>query len=138
MFILLFIVMLLEDYITELENDLKIDEIIIKDYQLKLPGIKHKWAGRCIRHKLEVIKLRKQRELHKKTLVDKIQEQSPVKLALPVIERTAEKHSEIIELDNKLKELELVIELLEKSERTLSSTSYDIKNIIEIIKLETT
>ena len=85
--------MLLEDYIKELESDLKIDELIIKEYQLKLPGIKHKWAGRCIRHKLEVIKLRKDRELHKKTLVDKIQEQSPVKLALPVIERTAEKHS---------------------------------------------
>ena len=36
------------------------------------------------------------------------------------------------------KELELIIELLEKSEKTLSSASYDLKNIIEIIKLETT
>ena len=33
--------MLLEDYIKELESDLKIDELIIKEYQLKLPGIKH-------------------------------------------------------------------------------------------------
>jgi rRNA maturation endonuclease Nob1 len=130
--------MLLEDYIKELENDLKIDELILKDYQLKLPGIKHKWAGRCIRHKLQINELRKKRELLKRTLVDKIQEQSPVKLAIPVVERTAEKHSEVIVIDTQIKELELIIELLEKSEKTLSSTSYDIKNLVDIIKLETT
>lgn len=130
--------MLLEDYIKELENDLKIDELVLKDYQLKLPGIKHKWAGRCIRHKLDLNELRKKRELLKKEIVEKIQEQSPVKLAVPVIERTAEKHSEIIEIDNQAKQLELIIELLEKAEKTLSSASYDIKNIIDIIKLETT
>jgi hypothetical protein len=130
--------MLLEDYIKELENDLKIDELILKDYQLKLPGIKHKWAGRCIRHKLELVAIRKKREKLKKEIVDKIQEQSPVKLAIPMVERTAEKCSEITDIDNTIKELELIIELLEKSEKTLSSTSYDIKNLVDIIKLETT
>ncbi|NBW58131.1 hypothetical protein EBR43_10215 [bacterium] len=130
--------MLLEEYIKELEEDLKIDEMNLKEYQLKLPGIKHKWAGRCIRHKLELIDIKKQREIHKKNIIEKIQEQSPVKLALPVVERTAEKHSEVIEFDNKIKQLDLIVELLEKSEKTLSSTSYDIKNIVEIIKLETT
>lgn len=130
--------MLLEDYIKELENDLKIDELTLKEYQLKLPGIKHKWAGRCIRHKLELNNLRKKREKVKKAVVDQIQEQSPVKLAVPVIERTAEKHSEIIEIDSQIKQIELIVELLEKAEKTLSSASYDIKNLIDIIKLETT
>lgn len=130
--------MLLEGYIKELENDLKIDELTLKEYQLKLPGIKHKWAGRCIRHKLELNDLRKKREKIKKAVVDQIQEQSPVKLAVPVIERTAEKHSEIIEIDGQIKQIELIVELLEKAEKTLSSASYDIKNLIDIIKLETT
>jgi predicted nuclease with TOPRIM domain len=130
--------MLLEDYIKELENDLKINELNLKDYQLMLPGVKHKWAGRCIRHKLQINDLRKKREQLKRSLVEKIQEQSPVKLALTVIERTADKCSEVADIDNQIKELELIIELLEKSEKTLSSASYDLKNIIEIIKLETT
>lgn len=130
--------MLLEDYIKELESDLKISELELKDYQLKLPGIKHKWAGRCIRHKMELNELRKKRESLKKALVDKIMEQSPVKLNTPVAERTVEKHSEILDIDDKMKQLELIVELLEKSEKTLSSTSYDLKNIIDIIKLETT
>jgi hypothetical protein len=130
--------MLLEEYIKELESDLKISELELKDYQLRLPGIKHKWAGRCIRHKLELNDLRKKRDVLKRSLVEKIQEQSPVKLNLPVAERTVEKHSELIEIDDKMKQLELIIELLEKSEKTLSSASYDLKNIIDIIKLETT
>ena len=50
--------MLLEDYIKELENDLKIDELTLKEYQLKLPGTKHKWAGRYIRHNLELTVLK--------------------------------------------------------------------------------
>lgn len=130
--------MLIDDYIKELEADLKIDELILKEYQLKLPGIKHKWAGRCIRHKLEINELRKKRESTKKIVIDKLNEQSPVKLAAPVVERTAEKCNDIVDFDNKIKELELIIELLEKAEKTLSSTSYDIKNLIDIIKLETT
>ena len=130
--------MLLEDYIKELETDLKISELELKDYQLRLPGIKHKWAGRCIRHKLELNDLRKKRDVLKRSLVEKIQEQSPVKLNLPVAERTVEKHSELIEIDDRMKQLELIVELLEKSEKTLSSASYDLKNIIDIIKLETT
>lgn len=130
--------MLLEDYIKELEKDLDINELELKDYQLKLPGIKHKWAGRCIRHKFDLIELRKKKEITKKTLIEKLQEQSPVKLNLPVTERAVERHSEMIEIDSKIKQLELIVELLEKSEKTLSSTSYDLKNIIDIIKLETT
>ena len=130
--------MRLEDYINELENDLKFDELNLKDYQQRLPGIKHKWAGRCIRHKLELITLKKNRDKLKRAIVDKINEMSPVKLTAPVAERTAENSNELTEADAKIKEIELVIELLEKSERTLSSTSYDIKNLIDIMKLETT
>jgi hypothetical protein len=130
--------MRLEDYITELENDLKFDELNLKDYQQRLPGIKHKWAGRCIRHKLELITLKKNRDKLKRAIVDKLNEMSPVKLTAPVAERTAENSNELTEADAKIKEIELVIELLEKSEKTLNSTSYDIKNLIDIMKLETT
>jgi hypothetical protein len=87
---------------------------------------------------LEINELRKKREQTKKVIMDKLNEQSPVKLTTPVVERTAEKCNEIIDIDGRVKELELVIELLEKAEKTLSSTSYDIKNLIDIIKLETT
>ena len=129
---------MLEEYIKELEEDLKIDELNLKDYQLCLPGKKHKWAGRCIRHKLELINVKAQKNDLMKEVVKQLQEQSSVKMSLPVLERHAEKHSDMQAFDKRINELHLVIELLEKAEKTLSSASYDMKNIIDIIKLETT
>ena len=129
---------MLDQYIKELEADLKIDELYLKDYALRLPGIKHKWAGRCIRHKLEVVNLRKDKEVLKSTLIKKLNETASVKLTTPVLEKMADSTNEIKDFDVRIRELELVIELLEKTEKTLSSASYDVKNILEIIKLETT
>jgi hypothetical protein len=128
----------LDEYIKELENDLKIDELYLKDYSLKLPGIKHKWAGRCVRHKLELLSLKNEKEKLKKDVKNKLLKESPVKPTLPVLDKLVENTDEIKDFDKKISELGLVVELLEKAEKTLSSTSYDLKNLIDIIKLETT
>jgi hypothetical protein len=45
--------------------------------------------------------------------------------------------SKIQEINKQIQEAELMVELLERTEKTLSSCTYDVKNIIEIIKLET-
>jgi len=128
----------LDEYIKELEEDLRIDEIYLKDYTLKLPGVKHKWAGRCIRHKSELYELKFSKEKTKKILREKIIQNAPVKPSLPVLEKLLETSDEMIEIDKKINELQLVVELLEKAEKTFSSASYDLKNLIDIIKLETT
>jgi hypothetical protein len=128
----------LDEYIKELENDLKIDELYLKDYSLKLPGIKHKWAGRCVRHKLELLSLKNEKEKLKKDVKNKLLKESPVKPTLPVLDKLVENTDEIKDFDKKISELGLVVELLEKAEKTLSSASYDLKNLIDIIKLETT
>lgn len=125
-------------YIKELEEDLKIDDLDLKNYTMKLPGIKHKWAGRCIRHKIELNDLKLEKDKRKKQLIKQINETASVKLSTPAIERVIEDSDETKALNKKIKDLELVIELLEKAEKTLASASYDIKNLIEIIKLETT
>jgi hypothetical protein len=129
---------MLEEIIKELEEDLKINELNLKDYQLRLPAIKHKWAGRLIRLRMSVNLLKKQRENAKNDIMSEINNTSPVKLTQPVISSTADRHSRIQELTIKIQETELIIELLEKSEKTLSSTTFDIKNLIEIMKLEMT
>jgi len=129
---------MLEEYIKELESDLKIDELNLKDYQLRLPAIKHKWAGRSIRLKLEIINDTRESDNLKKLLVEEIQKNAPVKLSLPAINSAVEKHTEYKNLLHNITQKKLIVELLEKTEKTLSSTTYDIKNLIEIIKLETT
>ena len=129
---------MLEEYIKELEEDLRIDELNLKEYQLKLPAIKHKWAGRCIRHKLEIVQLSKQSENLKKTLIEKIQENAAVKLSVPTVTAAVENHSDYRSIIEQIQQKKLIIELLEKTEKTLHSATYDVKNIVEIMKLETT
>ena len=42
----------LEDYLDEVRGDTFIDPSNVKDVQMKLPGIKHKWSSRLIRCKI--------------------------------------------------------------------------------------
>jgi len=129
---------MLEEYIKELEEDLKINELNLKDYQLRLPAIKHKWAGRYIRLKLELAQENKKFDKLKKTLAEEVEKAAPVKLSAASINQMIENHETYKDFRVKVEEKKLVIELLEKAEKTLNSATYDIKNLVEIMKLEMT
>jgi len=127
---------IIDQYIKEIENDLNIDDFNIKESAMKTPTKKHFWVSRLIQHKKNIIKLREQKQQLKIFVTKQIIEQSPVKITSPIAEKTALQHEEIRELDKKIAEEELVIEFLEKTEKTFSGLSFDIKNIVEIMKLE--
>ena len=127
----------LEEYIKEIDVDVIFDEFTIKDTQMKLPAIKHKWVGRLIRHKNTLNQHRFTRKDLIKKLAIKLKETSPYKGTDVAAERACYKHEEVIKLNNNIQEQELIIEFLEKIERVLNSMTYDIKNLVDIIKLET-
>jgi hypothetical protein len=127
----------LEEYILEMEKDVEFDDFSLKDTQMKLPAIKHKWVGRLIRHKNELNIIKADRQRLVKTIASKIQSTSPYKVTEAAAERASYKHEDIIKLSHNIKENELIIEFLEKIERVLNSMTYDIKNLVEIMKLET-
>lgn len=127
---------IIDQYIKEIENDLKIDEFTIKETSMKTPGRKHFWVGKLINHKRTLIKLKEEKVEIKKELVKEIMARSPIKLTIPVAERTAEQHEKITDIQKRINEQELIVEFLEKVEKTFSSLSFDIKNIVEIMKME--
>lgn len=129
---------LLEKYITELDNDVKIDQFNLKEVQLSLPGIKHKWSGRLVRHKIDLNELTVRRFQKINEISSQVEHQSPTPLPKAVIEKTVVKHNSIVEIDNEIAYTKLVIEFLEKTEKTLSSMTFDISNIVKIITIETT
>jgi len=129
---------LLEKYITELDADVKIDQFNLKEVQLALPGIKHKWSGRLVRHKIDLNELNLKRSLKLTEIVNQIEYQSPAPLPKPIIEKNALKHSALFEIDTQITYTKLIIEFLEKTEKTLSSMTFDISNIVKIITIETT
>lgn len=129
---------LIDQYIQELEKDVKIDQFNLKEAQLGLPGVKHKWAGRLIRHKIELNTLSSKRNQAIKAVVEQLKSESHTPLPTAVLEKSANRHQSIQDIDNRIQELKLLIEFLEKTEKTLSSMTFDISNIVKIMTLETT
>lgn len=129
---------LLETYIQELEEDVRLDELNLKDAALTLPGKKAKWVSRLMMEKSKLIDLSKRKDKLVLTVVEEIKKESPVKLTYPSLKEAAERHSKIIDLNLEIKEKEGVVEFLERVDKTIHSIGFDIKNLIELIKMETT
>jgi len=127
----------LEEYIKEMGVDVELDEFNLKEAQMKLPALKHKWVGRLIRHKGDIGRLTQSRDNVIRELAQEVIDTATYQVTLPTAQKAAEKHSRVKGIDDQLKEQKLIVEFLEKSERIFSSMSFDIKNITEIMKLET-
>jgi len=127
---------LLKRYKEEIGADLLITDFNIKDIQLKLPSRKHFWAARLIDAKITLQSLHKKKKTLKKTLVTKIIAEAPIKLTQQTAEIAAEATDELVAITDSIKEYEFIVEYLEKVEKIMSGMGYDIKNIIEIQKLE--
>jgi len=127
---------LLQKYIKEIAEDLKIDEINVKDVQMRTPARKHFWVARLINHKIELEKLKKKKKSILKILMKAAEDNAPVALSKFNLEKSIEEAPQIQEINDSIKENELIIELLEKTEKTFSSLTYDIKNITALMNME--
>ena len=127
---------IIDQYKNEIESELHVDEFNLKDVSMKTPGRKHYWVCKLIQHKKNLLNLKSDRYELKKEIIKLIHQESPIKVTAPVAEKTAYQHEKMIEMQQKIDEQELIIEFLEKTEKNYTSLSFDIKNIIEIMKME--
>ena len=125
---------LMQRYSRELHEDLKIDELSIKDKSMMVPIIKHKWVSIQMNHKSQLKKL----EFAKKKHIKEFAANSPVVLSKIALEQAALNDPKLAAIQEKIEELELVVEYLEKIEKAISSLTFDCKNVIDLQKLETT
>jgi predicted transcriptional regulator YheO len=128
---------LLEQYIIEAEDDARVDEVTIHDKSMKLPSIKHKWVARLINAKRDESKLIRQKRAAIADIAVKLKEKGKVNLSDASINAAASKHESISKIQEQIDEYKDIIEYLEKLERIFSSITWDYKNIVEIMKLET-
>jgi hypothetical protein len=126
----------LKRYIDEVNKDLVIDDFNIKDSQMKLPSRKHFWVARLMDAKVNKNKLLAKKRQHKKELVTRIISESPVKITAQTAEAAAENTADVEVINEKLKELDFIIEYLEKVEKIFSYMHWEIKNIIQINQME--
>lgn len=128
---------IIDQYIKQIEIDLQIDEFNIKDVSMKVPGKKHFWVCKLITHKKKLLELKADRFKLKQEITRQIMEKSPVKLTLPIAEKSAYQHHQMIKLQLQIDEEEIIIEFLEKAEKNFSAITWDISNIIKIMQMET-
>ena len=129
---------LLTRYHEELSKLVAVDEFNMKQVQMDLPANRHYWVGRLMFHKSEITKLKKSRKQAQHALIQKMQKESPVTLTSKTLDASVVQHPILQKIDDQIAENEILIEYLSKIEANFRSISFDIKNLIEIIRLETT
>lgn len=127
---------LIERYKEEIGKDLVINDFNIKDVQLKLPARKHFWAARLIDAKITHHRLTKRKKSLKESIAKRIINEAPVRVTQQTAEIAAEASDELQNITAEIKDYEFVIEYLEKIEKIMAGMGFDIKNIIEIQKME--
>jgi len=127
---------ILKRYISEINKELEINEMNLKESSMRAPARKHYWASRLINHKIELNTLVKSKNVLVKSLISKSEAASPITLSKINLEKTVEATDEVKKINEEIKENESIVEYLEKVEKIYSSLTYDIKNMIQMTSME--
>lgn len=127
---------LLKKYIEDINKDLYLDDFNLKEVQMRLPARKHFWVARLIEAKIKRNTLFGKKKKLKKDLVKKVIEDSPVRINQTAAETAAERYDSVVSINNSIKEQDTIIEYLEKVEKIMSMMHWEIKNIVDINRME--
>lgn len=127
---------ILKRYISEINKELDINEMNLKEASMRAPARKHFWVSRLINHKVELNTLKRNKDNLVKSLIVKTESASPIALSKPSLEKAVETTDEVKKLNEEIKENESIIEYLEKVEKIYSSITYDIKNMVQMTSME--
>lgn len=123
----------------EIKEDLQIDQINLMDRQLRAPALKHKWIARLMEQKRNKNRLEKRKKELKESVLKQLESGGiPTGVPKASIKEKVEASDTIKKINEEIEDVDLLIEYLEKVEKVFSSITYDIRNITEITKLETT
>ena len=120
----------------EIGEDLVLNDLNLKQQQQRLPARKHFWVGRLIEAKIRRNELIATKSKLKKDLVKKVIEDSPVRINQTSAEAATEKYESVTKLNKDIKEQDTIIEYLEKVEKILGNMHWEIKNVIDMNKME--
>ena len=128
---------IINQYLEEASIDTNLDRLDVTTTQEQLVTNKHKWSARLINHKISLNKFKQQREALLEKFVSEYQDNEPVRVNKSIAEKAVEKRKEVKLLDTKIQNEILVISFLENIYKNISFATNDIKNLVELMKLET-
>lgn len=135
----------LEAYMKEFEEDMKLNEDNIHDKSLQRSGLAAKWARYSYEEERYKKKILDSIEKLKESLMQKLYEQKKdallnqksVDMQIKLeVEKIIKKSSQYAKIKEKLEEQEDVIRFILEAKQIISGFGFDIKNSIEVLKLE--
>jgi hypothetical protein len=129
----------LEEFKEELQEDTKIDQINLLEKQMMLPAIKHKWVARLMDHKRKLNFLNRKKKSLRVGVLETLEKKGlPTGIPKSALDKKIDGSEEMLRIEEEIQDTEILIEYFEKIETIFRSMTYDMKNIVEINKLETT
>ena len=128
---------IINQYLEEANLDTDLDRLEVVTTQERLVNNKHKWSARLINHKIKLTNLKFNRESALEDKVTEFQNTEPVRVSRIIAEKAVRNKKEIKALDLKIKNEQLIIDYLENIYKNISFATNDIKNLVELMKLET-
>jgi len=125
---------IISDFQSELTNDIKMDELSLKEKAMLAPTTKQKWVARTTQYKSTLLKL----EYAKKQKVKEKTINAPVALSKAARDEIMYNDDEIVSINTCIDQVKLILDYLEKVEKLTGSLTFDYKNAIDLQKLETT
>lgn len=118
----------------ELESDLELNDLNLKEKSLKCAGIRAKWLQIQYEESSVLNKLDEARKIKVKEYISKHGNPNAPKF---MSEKEAENSKEIKQIDSSIEEQKEVLRyLIEINKTVICSFGYDIKNVIDLTKLE--
>lgn len=126
-------------YGEEIKDDCHMDQLNVKEKVGNLATIRHKWVARLVRAKRDSLFI----ERTKKSLIANAVKiastrNHPVEMSPRAVAASCASQPSIQALDEQLGNLDIIIEYLEKVEKVFQAMGHDARNLVDLIKLETT
>lgn len=120
--------------VKEITEDLKIDRMNLDDKTLRIPSIKHFWVAKLYTTKIRILTLEKK----KKARIDELKNGyvSEIGLSKTSMMQNLNSDEQIIKINEELEELKLIVDYLEDAKFVLGRVTDDLKNRIELEKVE--
>jgi len=128
---------IINQYVDEASIDTNLDRLEVTSTQEQLVANKHKWSARLINHKIKLNNFKFKRSSLIDEYIKEYQDREPVRVNRSIAEKAVQNKKEIKIIDQKIQNEILIISFLENIYKNISFATNDIKNLIELMKLET-
>jgi hypothetical protein len=128
---------IIDQYLKEVSIDTNLDRLEVTSTQEQLLANKHKWSARLINHKINLNNLKYKKSSLLEEYIAEYQDKEPVRVNRSIAQRAVENKKEVKAIDLKIQNEVLIISFLENIYKNVSFATNDIKNLIELMKLET-